>query len=99
MVTFNFYFCHMKMRALLLFSFVSISYLHAQDTSVVTLADTVSKNLFEFFQWKEKSKGEFEITVQGYDSLKKGNNDFQIFYYTTKDKPDGKLSVRDEKGN
>jgi len=55
--------------------------------------------MFEVFHWTEKGKGEFEITVPGYDSVKKVNSDFQIFYYTTKDKPDGKLTVRDEKGS
>ena len=70
----------------------------AQDTSVVK-PDTVKKNLFEVFHWTEKSKSNFEIIVPGYDTLKKGNNDFQLFFYIANDKPDGKLTVRDEKGN
>ncbi len=71
----------------------------AQDTSAVTQSDTAKKDFFKIFNWTEKHKGSYEITVNGYDTLKKGNNNFQNFYYTTLDKPDGKLTVRDEKGN
>jgi antitoxin component YwqK of YwqJK toxin-antitoxin module len=71
----------------------------AQDTSAVPASDTSKKNPFEIFQWKDIRKGEFEITVPGYDTLKMGTNNFQSFYYTTTDKPDGKLTVRDDKGN
>jgi len=71
----------------------------AQDTTLVSAGDTSKKDLFKVFHWTEKGNGEFEITVPGYDSLKKGNNEFQNFFYTTKDKPDGKLTVRDGEGN
>jgi len=71
----------------------------AQDTTAVIQTDTAGKDLFKKFQWTEVRKGEFEIVVPGYDSLKIGNNDFQNFYYITLDKPDGKLTVKDEKGN
>ena len=50
------------------------------------------------FHWKETKKGEFEITVSGYDSIRMRNNDFQDFYYSTIDKPDGKLTVLNEDG-
>ena len=69
---------------------------HAQDT---LSTDTVKTDFFKLFNWKEVRKSEFEITITGYDSLKAGNNDFQHFYYTTTDKPDGKLTVRDGHGN
>jgi len=89
----------MKHPGLILFLLLAILDMHAQDISSVLKTDTVKKDLFKVFKWTDTGKGEFEITVPGYDSLKKGNNDFQDFYYTTNDKPDGKLTVRDEKGN
>jgi len=89
----------MRIWCLALFLLLFIPGLRGQDTSSVSMEDTLNKDLFKFFQWTEKRAGEFEITVPGYDTLKKGNNDFQNFYYTTNDKPDGKLTVRDEKGN
>lgn len=70
----------------------------AQDASEAGHADTSKKDLFRMFIWTEKSKGEFEISVPGYDSLKFGNNDFQNFFYATAGKPDGKLIVRDHSG-
>jgi len=70
----------------------------AQDTTVIVQQDTSRKDLFKTFHWTEKRKGYFEIRVDGYDSLKLGNNDFQNFYYFTNDKPDGKLTVRNENG-
>jgi antitoxin component YwqK of YwqJK toxin-antitoxin module len=70
----------------------------AQDTSA-TIQDTAAKDFFKIFHWTEMRPGEFEITVHGYDSLKMGNNDFQNFYYTTIDKPDGKLTVRNGEGS
>ena len=87
----------MKVYGLLVIMLV-MSDLRAQDTSSVLMTDTTKKDLFKLFHWTEKSKGNFEIMVSGYDTLKKGNNDFQNFFYTTRDKPDGKLTVRDEKG-
>lgn len=71
----------------------------AQDTSAVLQPDTSKKDFFTIFNWTEKHELEYEITVPGYDTLKLANNDFQNFFYTTVDKPDGKLIVRDEKGN
>jgi antitoxin component YwqK of YwqJK toxin-antitoxin module len=68
-------------------------------TPVLKAQDTTKTNpLFEKFHWTEKKPGEFEITVEGYDSIRKLNNEFQNFFYTTVDKPDGKLTVRDENG-
>jgi|GEM_PF-4648178 len=71
----------------------------AQDTTSAAQADTAKNKFFRIFHWKETKKGEFEITVEGYDTLKIGNNLFQNFFYTTTDKPDGRLTVRDGKGN
>jgi antitoxin component YwqK of YwqJK toxin-antitoxin module len=88
----------MKVHGLLLILLFVFSDLRAQDTSVVQISDTSKKDLFKIFRWTEKSKGEFEIIVPGYDTLKKGNNDFQNFFYSTNDKPDGELTVRDERG-
>jgi antitoxin component YwqK of YwqJK toxin-antitoxin module len=99
MVRFNFYFCRMKFSVLSIFLLIFTQDLIAQDTSTVLTKDTGKADLFKVFQWTEKEKGQFEIKVAGYDSLKKGNNEFQRFFYTTKDKPDGKLTVRDENGN
>ncbi len=61
--------------------------------------DTVAKDFFKMFGWKEIRSGEFEITIPGYDSIRMGNNDFQNFFYTTTDKPDGRLVVRNGKGD
>jgi len=91
----NFYFCRMK-YLLTLFLLLYIPHLNAQDT--LPVSDSAKKDFFKIFNWQEKEKGIYEITVVGYDSLKKGNNDFQNFFYSTKDKPDGKLIVRDESG-
>ncbi len=99
MVQFNFYFCTMKGKIRLIFLLLLTTDLVAQDTSAVLQSDTAKKDLFRIFNWTEKHKGEYEITVPGYDTLKMGNNDFQNFYYITIDKPDGKLTVRNEKGN
>lgn len=82
----------------ILFCTLSIQLL-AQDTAAVAQNDSAGKNFFSLYHWTETSKGEFEITVPGYDSIRMGTNEFQTFYYTTTDKPDGKLTVRDEKGN
>ena len=71
----------------------------AQDTTAIATADSGRKDFLKIFHWTEKHPGEFEITVLGYDSLKIGNNEFQNFFYTTSDKPDGKLTVKDDKGN
>ncbi len=83
----------------LFFLIIFSSAVFAQDTSVVAPSDTSEIDFFKKFNWKEKRSGDFEITVPGYDTLRMGNNDFQNFYYITTDKPDGKLTVRDEKGN
>jgi antitoxin component YwqK of YwqJK toxin-antitoxin module len=83
--------------AAVLFLFSTVT-ARAQDTASASAGDT-SKNIgFRIFHWTQKRKGEFEITVPGYDSLKTGNNDFQHFFYTASDKPDGKLTVRNEAG-
>lgn len=89
------------MKGLTRFFFLVLisSRLVAQDSAAVLQADTGIKDLFKLFNWTEKRKGEYEITVPGYDKLKMGNNDFQNFFYITTDKPDGKLTVRDENGN
>ena len=94
---FYFYFCRVRK----IFFSIALLFLqmpgYSQDTTA--LSDTLKKDLFKLFQWKEKKAGEFEITVVDYDSLKLGNNDFQTFYYTAADKPNGKLTVRDRKNN
>lgn len=99
MVRSNFYFCRMKFSIIGLLLLLSVDSLFAQDTSSVLNQDTLKKDFFKIFKWTDKGNAHFEITVPGYDSLKKGNNDFQNFYYSTNDKPDGKLTVRDESGN
>jgi antitoxin component YwqK of YwqJK toxin-antitoxin module len=99
MVRFNFYFCRMKLTAGFVMLLLITACTHGQDTSATAVADTSRKDFYKIFQWTEIKKGEYEITVTGYDSLKMGNNDFQNFYYITTDKPDGKLTVKDGKGN
>ncbi|MEO8087415.1 MAG: hypothetical protein ABI763_11375 [Bacteroidota bacterium] len=89
----------MKLIRIGLLLLMSVMKSVAQDTAVVITGDTSGMEMFKKFHWTEMHKGEFEIVVEGYDSLKIGNNDFQNFYYITTDKPDGKLTVRDEKGN
>src|SRR3954469_11751112 len=89
----------MKIQGPLLLLMLIISRSHAQEPSSIQMQDTVKDSLFKKFHWTEKSPGEFEIVVPGYDTLKKGNTDFQNFFYTTKDKPDGNLTVLDGKGN
>src|SRR5690349_11857318 len=99
MVRFNFYFCRMNRCCIFITLVLLVSRTLAQDTSSVAQPDSSKKDFFKIFHWSQKHKGLYEITVDGYDTLKLGNNDFQSFYYFTNDKPDGKLIVRDGKGN
>lgn len=89
----------MKLISQLVFLLFVSATIFGQDTSSVSETDTSQKDFFKLFHWTEVHPGEFEITIAGYDSLKIGNNDFQSFFYSTNDKPNGKLTVKNEKGN